>query len=642
MKKRELSIIIPCYNVENYINNCLISIKPQLESLTSEIILIDDYSKDNTKKVIKDFIKNNNDMDIKLIENKENIGAGASRNRAIKECKYNIVSFIDSDDYLDDNYYEELFKEMESSHADLVACDIMMVDEKTGDKTLAKACNFVPSKYNLIDTGLGASPCNKLFKKEYLLKYPFAEGIMNEDIAAVLSIIANCKKVSYTDKTKYYYVQHSSSVQNSELSEKKLDIIKSVEIFEERIKGNKEEDDFVRAVVYNQLICFLLFVPAKEKSFIKRAKFISQYGKLSQSQNLRQNFKYWQFLAGNNKRSQLFYKTYMKCACNGWGFLASFLLVFLRLKQKLKERKRVIKANIDLDMVVKACVKNQKLKSRKTISVSIPNYNYARFLYQRLYSILSQKYKINELIILDDCSSDNSRAMIDEIEEKLSPYIKIQKIYNKKNSGSTFKQWKKSLEIMTSDYLWIAEADDYCKRNMVPSLMKYIEKDSEIQLAYVDTAFINTYGDIIMPTIKPEIDIMQTGHWDSDFINDGKEEIENYAFLNCTIANVSSVIFKRDDYTDIFNELVNYKQVGDYLFYLYVMEKGKIAFVNKPLNFYRVHGNNVTSKTKKQLHFDELKKVHGLLDKKYKFNKFQKKELAKRYKFLERVWELKK
>ena len=64
-------------------------------------------------------------------------------------------------------------------------------------------------------------------------------------------------------------------------------------------------------------------------------------------------------------------------------------------------------------------------------------------MYQRLYSILSQKVKLNEIIILDDCSTDNSRQLIDEIVNKLDKYINIRKEYNKKNSGSAFKQWKK-------------------------------------------------------------------------------------------------------------------------------------------------------------------------------------------------------
>ena len=145
-----------------------------------------------------------------------------------------------------------------------------------------------------------------------------------------------------------------------------------------------------------------------------------------------------------------------------------------------------------------------------------------------------------------------------------------------------------------------------------------------------------------MKSIKPEIDILQTGHWDHDFVNSGIEEIKNYAYLNCTVANVSSVLFKNDDYSNFFKESGKYRQAGDWLFYINIMKQGKIAFSNKPINYYRVHGNNVTSVTKKQSHFDEIVKIHTALNKEFKLNSKQKKEIQKRYKFLKKVWNLDK
>ena len=147
-------------------------------------------------------------------------------------------------------------------------------------------------------------------------------------------------------------------------------------------------------------------------------------------------------------------------------------------------------------------------------------------------------------------------------------------------------------------------------------------------------------GNVILKSIKQEIDIMQTGHWDSDFVNEGSKEINDYSFLNCTIANVSSVIFKNNNYSKYFKLAGKYRQCGDWLFYVKVMNDGKISYVDKTFNYYRVHGSNVTSLTKKQKHFDEIKLVHNEIDKMYKFNKKQKSEINKRYKFLRRVWSL--
>jgi len=636
--KKQLSIIIPCYNVEKFVEKCVFSIVEQLNGIEYEIILINDKSKDDTLKILKKIKKEN--KNIVIIDNVKNIGAGASRNKAIKKAKYDYISFIDSDDYVNNNFYSEMLDRIIKDKSDFVLCDIAIVEDE--NVTRYPAFEGEMTNYNIISSGLAASPCNKIIRKELLIKYPFEEGIMNEDVASILPIIANSKKISYSENSVYYYIQHSSSVQNSSLSDKKLDIIKAVSIFKDRIKGVEKYKEYVDTVVFNQIITFLFYVPKREKNIVKRGKFLSKFGKNTKDFELRKNELFWRFITNSNFKTKLYYKIYMKCVCNGYGMLASLWIALYDFYKVFKKNNSVIKKNITLDDIVKVIKNNQKMKCEKTVSVAIPNYNYSSFLYERIYSIFNQKYKINELIFLDDCSKDDSCEVFDEIEEKIKDIIPVKKFYNKTNSGSVFKQWRKAMENCESDYIWIAEADDYCKNKMLSSLMSLVNSEDNIRVAYVDTAFINKEGNIILKTIKPEIDIMKTGHWDKDFINDGLDEIKKYAFLNCTIANVSSVVFKKDDYSDVFEELQSYKQVGDYYFYLSLMERGKIAFINKPYNYYRVHGNNVTSTTKKELHFNELQRVHKLLDKKYKFDSKQKQEIEKRYDFLRRVWNLNK
>ena len=261
-------------------------------------------------------------------------------------------------------------------------------------------------------------------------------------------------------------------------------------------------------------------------------------------------------------------------------------------------------------------------------------------MYERLYSILYQNIKIHELIILDDCSSDNSRQIIDNIVEKIKPFINVRKIYNEVNSGTTFKQWKKGFKEATGEYVWIAEADDYCSNKMLNKLVEKIKENKNIQIAYVDTAFIDKFGNIMIKTIRNEIDIRKTGHWDKPFVENGKYEIENYCFLNCIIANVSSCLIKNENYDDIFEKISIYRQAGDWLFYNLVMLKGDICYISDPINYYRVHGNNVTSLTKKQRHFDEIVKIHDENRKIINFNEWHEEEINKRYDFLKKVWEL--
>jgi glycosyltransferase involved in cell wall biosynthesis len=639
MKKDGITVIIPCYNVENYIDKCLNSILNQTFK-NLEIIVVDDCSTDNTVKIIKKYIKQY--QNIKLIQNKINSGAGYSRNMALKESTNEIISFIDGDDYIEENYYEELLKSMFDNNSDIAICDIFVrYQTKNGQSDVRSvACEGDLKPWNVINNGLAASPCNKLIKKQLLLKFPFAEGIMNEDIPSILAVLINDDKISYAKNTYYNYVQRDTSVQNQSISLKRFDIFKALDILRDRIKNSKKFKSFWEAIIYQQVIMFFIYVIPKEPSFIKRYKILKKFNKMSHKYNIRKNSLLWNFLAGQGRYHKLYYKTILKFNCIGFYFLTNILISLYNFYRK-ELVKTVIKKDITLDDVVKMAKRQSKMKPNNfNISVVIPNYNYERFILQRIYSILYQKVKINELIILDDCSRDNSRELIDKVYNELSSIINIKKVYNETNSGSAFKQWQKGFKLAEGKYVWIAEADDYCDKQFLRKITKPLKNNQDIVLSYADTAFIDVNGKIIMRTIKPEIDIRKTGHWDKSYINDGIDEIKNYSYLNCTIANVSSTLMKNDNYDDFFKMSGKYKQAGDWLFYVNIMTRGKISYYNKPLNYYRVHGNNVTSTTKKQAHFDEIKKIHSYFIKKFNLKDKHKKNINKRYSFLKKVWNI--
>lgn len=636
--KKGISIIVPCYNAEKYLDKCINSIVKQM-TIDYELILVDDCSKDKTWNVIK---KYSNGKTIIGIKNDKNSGAGYSRNQAVKMAKYDYISFIDADDYVEDNYYSSLLEQMWKEKSDVIICDIFVkYEDIDGLDSRGCACLDANDKHCYVNNGLAASPCNKIFKKELLLKYPFAEGIINEDIPTVIASLISAKKLSYNIDTYYNYMQRNSSVQNATLTDKKLNLFKALDLLEQRIPRNKKNKQFWDEIVFNQIIMFLIYVVPKEKDKKIRKAFLKKFAKLSKKYNLFSNPLWHAFLKEQGKKHQLYYNVFTKTMnANLIGTTNNFISFYHWYSDKFK--KSVIKENITMSDLVECAKKQSELKKAKvSISVVIPNYNYEKFLFERLYSILNQEVKLNEVIILDDCSKDNSRELIDKIEKKLKKYIPIKKVYNEQNSGSAFKQWEKGFSLATSDYVWIAEADDYSDSKFLKNVIKPIKKDKDIVVSYVDTAFIDKEGFIFLRSIKKEIDIMKTGHWDSDFVSVGNEEIKNYAFLNCTIANVSSVLFKRSDYAAFFKESGKFKQAGDWLFYLNIMNTGKIAYINKALNYYRVHGSNVTSVTKKAAHFNEIQLVHSYIKKNFGLDKKQEKEIEKRYKFLKKVWGLK-
>ena len=644
MKDSEkISIIVAVYNTEKYVEKTLLSLLNQTYK-NIEIIVIDDKSTDKSNKIIKKLMKQ--DKRIKLIENEKNSGLSYSRNIGLKNSTGSYIGYIDSDDYISENYYESLIKGMLKNKADLGICDMKIVYEFDNNKEiLSSCCDSKCTKLGVINSGLAASACNKLFKKELISKYEFSVGKVNEDLAVVLPAVINAKKISYSDDCYYYYIQRNNSIQNSKFTAKRFDIFYGVDLTLKRIEGCKDYKQISDAIIFNQLIVLLLYAIPKESSFKNRYKILKTYSKMINKYNknnkINKNQFYWNFIDSQGSKHKFYYKLLIKTNNMGLNILSNFLISFYKF-YSTNFVKPIIKSNITMNDLINLSVKQSAMKkSEKSISVVIPNYNYSKFLYQRLYSVLYQQVKIDEIIILDDCSKDDSRDVIDSIVSHLKKHINIRSVYNEENSGSAFKQWQKGFDLAKSDYVWIAEADDYCDKKALKQMMKPVLKDNNVVISYVDTAFVDADGKIFLRTIKPEIDIMKTGHWDRSYVNSGKDEFENYSFLNCTIANVSSAIIKRDNYDKFFKLSGKFKQAGDWLFYVNIMYKGNVAFYNKPLNYYRVHGNNVSSVTKKEAHIKEIMNIHDYYRKTYGLNKQQEKEIKKRYSFLKKVWGLK-
>lgn len=635
---KKISVIVAVYNTEKYVERCLNSLLNQTYQ-NLEIIVVEDDSTDNSKEVLKKYSHNDK---VKLIYNKKNSGLSYSRNVGLENATGSYIGYIDSDDYVDLDYYEKLMQSIIDSKAEIAICDIKVVDEDTNTEVISRCCNNDEfTVYNVVDNGLAASACNKLFKKELISKYKFAEGKVNEDIAVVIPTIVNAKMITYA-KTYYYYVQRGGSIQNSGFSDKRFDIFYGVKTTLERIKDNKDYESLKDAIVFNQLIVLLIYVIPKEKNWNRRKEILKKYNELVYEYQIRQNHNFWTFLQNCGKKHRIYYKMLFKLNCEGHYSLSNSLMSIYDLLSKVLKPKKVISDNINLEDLVLLAKKQKELPDEEIkISVIVPNYNYAKFMYQRIYSILRQNYKLYELIILDDCSKDNSKEVIDDICNKLKDYIDIKSVYNTTNSGSAFKQWKKGMKLAKGDYVWIAEADDYCDAKLLRTLVKPIKKNKNIMISYSDTAFIDTFGNIIIKSIKPEIDIQKSGHWDKSYVNNGLDEIKNYSYLNCTIANVSSAIIKNGDYEEYLKMSGEFKQAGDWLFYVNLISNGDIAYSNKILNYYRVHGNNVSSTMNHQKHIDEINKIHKYYVDKFDLTDKEIKMMKERIDFLKKAWKLK-
>lgn len=253
--------------------------------------------------------------------------------------------------------------------------------------------------------------------------------------------------------------------------------------------------------------------------------------------------------------------------------------------------------------------------SFKKVSVIIPNYNYQNFIIERIDSVLKQTYPIHELIILDDKSSDDSIKVIKKKIKDIKD-ISVKFIENKKNSGCVFKQWKKGINEVTGDYFWIAEADDSADPRFLETAMKAFDNDNVI-ISYTESARIDENNTIITMDSQDLYNIYDTNRWNSSYVNSGVDEIKNYLSITNTILNVSSVVWKNDNYDQILDEAANFKVAGDWYVYFKLLEKGDVAFSNKPYNYFRKHSKSVCTTVKSDIEYKEICRIQEEIANKY-------------------------
>ena len=265
--------------------------------------------------------------------------------------------------------------------------------------------------------------------------------------------------------------------------------------------------------------------------------------------------------------------------------------------------------------IYKNPMKKLDIENPKKVSVIIPNYNYANYIIERIDSILLQTYPIYELIILDDCSTDNS---VEVIEEKIKTIkdIKVQFIKNKTNSGGVFKQWKKGFDSATGDFIWIAEADDSAENNFVEELIKPFD-DDEVVLSYCESARIDGNNMLIREKSDDLYDMCRTGEWNKSYVWTGREENIYHLSVTNTILNVSSVMWRKKDYTDIFAKAGEFKVAGDWYIYYNILKDGKISWNCKPLNYYRKHGSSVCTDVRAEIEFGEICRIQNEISELY-------------------------
>lgn len=229
------------------------------------------------------------------------------------------------------------------------------------------------------------------------------------------------------------------------------------------------------------------------------------------------------------------------------------------------------------------------------VSVIVPNYNYAIYLRGRLDSIAAQTLPIFELIVLDDASTDGSAAVIESFLSACPiPHTFVR---NERNSGSAFAQWLRGVEMARGDLVWIAEADDLAEPEFLAEAVSAFDTPGTV-ISYTQSRQIDEHGEVLSNHYLDYVADINASKWTHPYRIDGRDEIATALFIKNTIPNVSGAVFQREALfaamAENRDEILSYRNAGDWVTYLRVLEKGSLAFSPRPLNAHRRHQGSVT------------------------------------------------
>ena len=235
----DVSIIIPVYNVEDYLQRCLDSLSRQDEGITMEIILVNDGSTDSSPYICRRFASSRRDV---VVIDKPNGGLSDARNAGTAVAKGKYVYFLDSDDWLAPGIIPEMFRMAEDEECDIVASNYYYVypdyllchRQRTGREILTP----FQVMHSLVTNGkIKNFAWGKLYRADIARRYPFPVGKFFEDSYCQHLMVHQCRRVGYIGRPGYYYLQRPQSISGA-FSTRNLDLLEGMNLRLPFIKGN--------------------------------------------------------------------------------------------------------------------------------------------------------------------------------------------------------------------------------------------------------------------------------------------------------------------------------------------------------------------------------------------------------------------
>lgn len=223
------------------------------------------------------------------------------------------------------------------------------------------------------------------------------------------------------------------------------------------------------------------------------------------------------------------------------------------------------------------------------VSVIVPNYNYARYLDERIQSILNQEFQDFEIILLDDASSDASPQVL----ERYANHPKVSAVeLNERNSGSPFAQWEKGISLARGKYIWIAEADDSAEPDFLRFTVEALERNPKASVAMTMSRLVDSEG---KPHSRAPFEKFKedgkAALYDGNAYNSSRMQYHNYCY------NASMVLFRKSKYEQLTRRVYrSMRYTGDWAFWVEMFHDAQLVEIHRKLNRFRLHGSSTTVK----------------------------------------------
>ncbi|WP_326981224.1 glycosyltransferase family 2 protein [Chryseobacterium sp. MYb264] len=279
----KVSVIVPVYNVEEYLGKCLDSLLNQTHK-NIEIVVVNDGSTDHSEHVIQEYTRQYPDK-IKSFS-KENGGLSDARNYGIDRATGDYIGFVDSDDYVSPSMFEEMTALALKHQCKMVICNIQKVDQHGKITQKLTQIPNMPEKIDLnshfsVFSDVSYFACNKLFSKDLFKDKRFKKAAHFEDIQLIPQLLLECDTIAQTQNFHYQYLERSDSITKTH-TERGLDILKAVEdveiVFENSRYAHKEKElkNFQIFEGVYSFLAYLAFVK-NEELFYKMSEKLEDF-----------------------------------------------------------------------------------------------------------------------------------------------------------------------------------------------------------------------------------------------------------------------------------------------------------------------------------------------------------------------------